>query len=424
MAVVDNPVSAYAHLRSGDFRVGVIQLNREEQLGWVEQMCDDPRGAPIEWIALVSPPAIQMSWIREFVAARCFDFHTLPLDLERFGDVLGHADGMAGLTQGELLKPEVVQAPGDALLVGDSQAMKRVMRAIVKVAASNLPVLIGGESGTGKEQVALALHAASRRGASAPFVAVNCAALTPSLVQSELFGHEKGAFTGAHRQRIGRIEAAAGGTVLLDEVGDLPPQVQVSLLRFLEERTIERVGATETFHVDVRVIAATHVDLEAAVARGEFREDLFYRLNVLNIHVPPLRERPEDLVILADHFLARQRQGGNVRAHGFSEGARRAMLQHNWPGNVRELLNRVSQAGVMCEGRLITREDLSLERREGPRHLATLKEARDSAERQALMAALAWADGNVTRAAKMLEVSRKHLYNLFERHGLTPRRGD
>ncbi len=304
------------------------------------------------------------------------------------------------------------------MIIGESPEMQSVFRAIPKIASSDAFVLIQGESGSGKELIARAIHQQSPRSAQ-PFFAVNCAALSEGLIQSELFGHEKGAFTGAHRRKIGRFEAAAGGTILLDEIGDLPPETQVNLLRFLETRKIERVGGTESIEIDVRIIAATHVDLQRAIADGFFRQDLYYRLNVLAIRLPPLRDRGGDIQRLADHFfslytneITRRRLGG------FSADARHAMSQWHWHGNVRELKNRVQKATVMCDKGPISRQDLGLERRCGARDMKTLDEARDQAERIAILNMLDLTGHNVTEAAENLQVCRMTLYRLMKKHGI------
>jgi DNA-binding NtrC family response regulator len=277
--------------------------------------------------------------------------------------------------------------------------------------------VIWGESGTGKELVARAVHLHSPR-ANGPFEAVNCAALPASLIQSELFGHEKGSFTGADRCKIGRFEAASGGTIFLDEIGDLSPELQVILLRVLEQKVMRRVGGTRDIPIDVRVVAATHVDLQKAVANNVFREDLYYRLNVLHLDIPPLRDRAEDIELIAKHYLEQFSSKNNPRVRGFSEGALEVMNYHPWPGNVRELINRVHQATILAEGRMIGASDLGLERRGADRDKMTLDEIRDSAEKTAIAAALARARNNVSRAARDLGISRTTMYRFMEKHSI------
>jgi len=289
---------------------------------------------------------------------------------------------------------------------------------IKRIAKVDAPVLIRGESGSGKEMAAQAIHQLSAR-ASGPFVAVNCGAMHPSLIQSELFGHMKGSFTGASRDERGFIEAADGGTVFLDEIGDLPLDLQVNLLRFLQEMTINRIGSTRSIRVDVRVIAATNVDLDKAVLAGKFREDLFYRLNVLPLHMPPLRERKSDVALLAQHFFTKYVHDKSPRLRGFSRRSLAAMEAHDWPGNVRELINRVRRAMVMSEGRLITPVDLGLEERSEAPLQDALDEARTEAERSAISCSLQSAGRNVSLAARQLGVSRMTLYRLMAKHSIT-----
>jgi DNA-binding NtrC family response regulator len=285
-----------------------------------------------------------------------------------------------------------------------------------KLAPTESPVLIRGESGTGKELVARTLHRQSQRH-SKPFIAINCGAIPEHLIQSELFGHEKGAFTGAHQRKIGRIEAANGGTLFLDEIGDLPLELQANLLRFLQEKHIERVGGSQPIPVDVRVLAATHTDLEAAIEKKRFREDLYYRLNVLQVATVPLRERHGDLATLANHFSHFYSHETGRRPRSFSEDALIAMGKHDWPGNVRELANRVRRGLVLAEGRQIEARDLGLI---SPHTLATpmgtLEEYKSRAERQALCDVLNRHSDNLSVAAKVLGVSRPTFYRLLHKH--------
>ena len=305
--------------------------------------------------------------------------------------------------------------PSIANLMGESPALLAMRSLLHKYAGIDLPVLISGETGTGKELAAHALHQLSRR-CQHPILAVNCGAISSSLLQSELFGHEKGAFTGATGRRQGLFESADGGTVFLDEVGDLPPEAQTSLLRVLQEGTIERVGSNQSINVDVRIIAATHVDLEQAVEAGRFRRDLYYRLNVLRLPMPALRERNEDIELLAGHFLEKFRSNHATRARGFSETARRALREHSWPGNVRELLNRVQRAAVTAEANLIECVDLELtlpdDLPDGDGDTGSTN-ARDH-----LLACLAHSDYNISACARRMQVSRVTVYRMCHRYGL------
>ena len=308
-------------------------------------------------------------------------------------------------------------AEGEHELLGESLAVRDLRRLLAKLAPTDSPVLIRGESGTGKELVARTLHRQSRR-VDKPFVAINCGAIPEHLIQSELFGHEKGAFTGAHQRKVGRIEAADGGTLFLDEIGDLPLELQANLLRFLQEQQIERVGGNRPVEVDVRVLAATHVDLEAAIDAGTFREDLYYRLNVLQVGTAPLRERSEDPPLLANHFSRLYSLETGRRPRRFSEDALAAMAMHAWPGNVRELANRVRRGLVLAEGRQIEAQDLGLEcARDGP-PLSSLEVYKLCAERQAMCDALARYGDNLSVAARMLGVSRPTFYRLLHKHRL------
>ena len=302
-------------------------------------------------------------------------------------------------------------------MIGNSPSMLALYCELEKVMRARAPVFISGESGVGKELAARAVHMGSMR-RQGPFIPVNCGAMPEPLVESLLFGHEKGAFTGASERSIGSIEAAGGGTIFLDEIGDLPRPAQASLLRFLQESTVTRIGSTREIRIDTRIIAATHMDLRKAVQAGRFREDLFYRLNVLNVAVPPLRERDSDSVLIAEHFFNTRRCDGAEGLRGFSDQALKCIRRHSWPGNVRELLNRVQRAMVMCDGALMTPEDLQLalpSERPTPRSLAN---ARAGLEREIVEAALVRNGWNASAAARDLGVSRVTLYRLRRRLGL------
>jgi DNA-binding NtrC family response regulator len=368
----------------------------------------------IEWIGVFRPDALESPAWHSLILDHLFDHHTLPIDSERLLGTLGHALGRAALHR----SPEDDEVPSaQSGILGRSPAIRVLLRQIKRLAPVCAPVLIGGESGTGKELAAQAIQRGSAR-AQAPFVSINCSAIPAALVQSELFGHVRGAFTGADRDKTGIFEAANHGTVFLDEIGDLSMDVQVSLLRFLQDKVVMRLGSTSRLQLDVRVIAATHVDLERAMAAGRFRHDLYYRLKVLSLTVPPLRERRSDIELLARHFFGQFAHEANACLKGFSPAALSAMAAHDWPGNVRELVNRVRSAVVMADGRYITPADLDLP--EPGKSLTDgigLADVRLDAERRAVHSSLDLARRNVSQAARWLGVSRMTMYRLMAKHG-------
>ncbi|PIE05079.1 MAG: transcriptional regulator [Spirochaetales bacterium] len=353
-----------------------------------------------------------------------YDFITKPVNLERLGLLVKRALGRRELARKhQELQQEVsrleTRAEGGELL-GRSAAMQRVFDVISQVAPTRASVLVTGESGTGKELVTNALHAASPR-KDAPLVKVHCAALSESLLESELFGHEKGAFTGAAAQRKGRFELADGGTVFLDEIGEIDPSVQIKILRVLQERSFERVGGEKTIHVDVRIIAATNRDLKQEVDAGRFREDLYYRLNVVNIHLPALRERADDIPLLAARFLEDVARDNGKDVQGFEPKAAMALRSYSWPGNIRELRNVVESAVVMSRNKYITPEDLppQVTNRDddgGVRIPLGLPMA--EAEKIILRANLNALGGNKSRTAEVLGIGRKTLHRKIHDYGM------
>ena len=368
----------------------------------------------MQWLALVDKSAIADERLKELILNRCHDFHTLPIDLDRLKMALGHAYGLAQLYQ--KFEDSKINPHKDGL-IGVSKSIQELRKIIEKASQSDSPVMICGESGTGKELVASAIHAQSGL-RNKSFVAVNCASIPGSLIQSELFGHEKGAFTGANAQRIGRIEQAAGGSLFLDEIGDLGLDFQVNLLRFLQEKSICRLGGHQEFKVDARVIAATHVNLENAIKQGSFREDLYYRLNVLRINISPLRERREDIEYLARHFFDKFKLKTHSQVLGFRSDALIAMRLHHWPGNVRELINRIHQATIMAAGKLITPDDLGLQTENRTCLINDLETARAEAERKTILAMTTFTRRNMSEAARRLGVTRATLYRLIYKHKL------
>ncbi|MCO7522471.1 MULTISPECIES: sigma-54 dependent transcriptional regulator [unclassified Pseudomonas] len=391
--------------------VGLVRL-QASHLRHPEAVKDLIKRSNTEWIAVLSAEELRLQNVGDFVCEWFFDFHTLPFDVSRVQVTLGRAFGMARLRGKGAVQ---VNEPAHELL-GESRPLRELRKLLGKLAPTESPVLIRGESGTGKELVARTLHRQSLRH-DMPFIAINCGAIPEHLIQSELFGHEKGAFTGAHQRKVGRIEAANGGTLFLDEIGDLPLELQANLLRFLQEKHIERVGGNQPIAVDVRVLAATHVDLEKAIGQGRFREDLYYRLNVLQVVTAPLRDRHGDLSMLASHFSQFYSQETGRRPRSFSEGALAAMGRHDWPGNVRELANRVRRGLVLAEGRQIEALDLGLQALpEQDQPLGTLEDYKHRAERQALCDVLNRHSDNLSIAAKVLGVSRPTFYRLLHKH--------
>lgn len=346
-----------------------------------------------------------------------YDFHHKPFDASVLNLIVNRAFYLHQLQceNRELLKSSINTAiPG---LVTNDPKMVKLCQQIQRIASSNISVALLGESGTGKELLARALHELSDRRRH-HFVAVNCAAIPENLLESELFGHEKGAFTGAVKQTHGKIELAQGGTFFLDEIGDLPFSLQSKLLRFLQERTIERIGGREQIPVDVRIVCATHQNLQEMIAAKTFREDLFYRLSEITIQIPPLRDRVGDAILLA-HFFKNQFCVKDKRHNlYFTQEALDAIENHPWPGNVREIENCIKRAVVMAQGNQIAVEDLGLAPAQKPAELATLREIREKIECEALVRALARVDGNVAKAAEILGVTRPTLYDLMNRYGL------
>ena len=407
--------AAEALLAARRFKVGLLVQTERDPLCLDTLSAFLNRHGALEWVGIFDHAEIAKATCRELILEHMFDHHTLPFDALRVADCLGHANGRAQLR--EQLTP-AAPAEGELPIVGTSRLMVELLRKVRRAALADVPVLISGENGAGKDLVGHALHRYSGR-AAAPFVAINCGAIPPSLIQSELFGHDKGAFTGAVQAHAGYLERANGGTLLLDEITDLPPALQVNLLRFLQEGTISRVGSTRVLRLSVRVLAATNVDLDAAVASGRLRQDLFYRLNVLPLRVPSLRERRDDIPLLAQHFFRMFAKEKGARLMGFSQRALKALQDHSWPGNVRELINRVRSSMIMAQGRLIGPDDLGLGTADTVACRHDLQAARLKAEREAIDSSLEQAGRKVAVAARRLGVSRMTLYRLMDKHGLT-----
>ncbi|AGH48152.1 MULTISPECIES: PEP-CTERM-box response regulator transcription factor [unclassified Sphingomonas] len=352
------------------------------------------------------------------IASGAYDFYQKPVDIDTLGLIVARAFHLHAIEQ-ENARLAASGAGGQTVLgsiVTAAPEMLKVARTIERVANANVSVMLLGASGTGKELLARGLHNASDR-AKGTFVAINCAAIPENLLEAELFGYEKGAFTGAVKTTEGKIELAEGGTLFLDEVGDIPLPLQVKLLRFLQERVIERIGSRRTIPVDTRIVCATHQDLEAMIAAGSFREDLYYRLAEIVVRIPTLAERHGDATLLAKHFLTRFAKEMNPAVRGFAPDALAALNDWTWPGNVRELENRMKRAVIMAEGKLLTAADLDLDMADNA-ELINLKAAREMADRRAIRQALARTEGNVSNAAKLLGISRPTLYDLFKQYDL------
>ncbi len=343
-----------------------------------------------------------------------FDFFTKPVALDELRVIVKRAVALRRLeTENTALRDQLRQGGGMGRMMGQSEEIQKVFRMIRKVAGAEVTVLVTGDSGTGKELVAREIHRLSPR-AERPFVSISCGAIPENLLESELFGHEKGSFTDAYTSREGKLETADGGTVFLDEIGEMPMSLQVKILRFLQEREIERVGGRKVIPLDVRILAATNRDLKDEVAAGRFREDLFFRLSVVNIQLPPLRERKADIVYLAQCFLDRYAAEFGRGRLAFSRGALRALQHYGWPGNVRELEHRVQRGIVLSKGRVIRAEDLELEGDEAA-EMSSLRAAREEAERAVVSTALRRNCGNIARAARDLEISRPTLHDLIRK---------
>ncbi|WP_026289950.1 PEP-CTERM-box response regulator transcription factor [Thioalkalivibrio sulfidiphilus] len=351
------------------------------------------------------------------VGLGAYDFYQKPVDADLLNLIVKRAQRLYELERENRRLRDGAGTTALPGLIAGSPEMLKVCRTVEKVAPVDVTTLLLGESGTGKEVVARSIHALSPR-KDFRFVAINCAAIPDNLLESELFGYEKGAFTGAAKQTKGKIEYADGGTLFLDEVGDLPHPLQAKLLRFLQERVVERVGGREEIPVDVRVVCATHQDLTTLIEEGRFREDLFYRISEMTVTIPPLRERSGDTLLLARALLERFAKEQGRPLKGFTAEALKAMERHTWPGNVRELENRVKRAVIMAEGNQINVEDLELSPEGEDPLMLNLRQVRDEAEAKALRRTLQIVDGNISRAAELLGVSRPTLYDLLKKHDL------
>jgi len=353
----------------------------------------------------------------EAIDRGAYDYYQKPIDPDTLKIITLRARNLHALEgENRRLKQRPHNSPLQGVIAG-SPEMLEVCRLVERVASTDATVLLRGESGTGKELLARALHDLSAR-SSARFVAINCAAIPDTLLESELFGYEKGAFTGAAKRTLGKIEIASGGTLFLDEIGDMPLALQAKLLRFLQERVLERLGGREEIEVDVRVLCATHRHLEQMISDGDFRQDLFYRLSEISIEIPPLRQRTGDAVLLAQTFLRRQAEIDNPRVRGFTEEALAMIDTAPWLGNVRELHNNIRRAVIMADDSRIDAAQLGLQDGQCGQTSLDLRQARDAAEQRVLIRALNQAENNIAKAASLLGISRPTLYDLMDKHGL------
>ncbi|NDV11228.1 sigma-54 dependent transcriptional regulator [Crenobacter caeni] len=391
--------------------VGLLRITRLT-VGECRRLLMQGSTSHIRWIALLDPEEREDLRVRALVDDFCFDFCTVPVPLLRLLSIAGHAYGMAGLRV-PVLRPLPV-----AGFVGEHPAFLGFLEDLSRVGAMDVTVLLHGETGTGKELAARFIHDCSAR-AKSPFFSVNCGSLAPNLVQSELFGNEKGAFTGAHERRVGYIEATDGGTLFLDEIGDMPAEAQVSMLRFLQEGTIIRLGGSKHLKVDARIVAATHVDLVQSIRERTFREDLYHRLRVCQISIPPLRERLSDLPLLSAHFIRKYADKFGLPERHLSGEALALMQAYPWPGNVRELENRICQGLIMARGRVLTPADMGFE---GPAESPDLlRVQRGAGEKTSLQQSLSINGGDCALAAHEIGVSRATFYRLLAKHGISPR---
>jgi len=352
------------------------------------------------------------------ISAGAYDFYQKPIDADVIGVIVARAFSVAAIETENRKMREV--AGSDIGIIGNSEAIDRLRMMVKRIAPTQITALLLGESGTGKEVTANAVHIASDR-SKKPFIAINCASIPENLLESELFGFEKGAFTGAHRATKGKIECAEGGTLFLDEIGDMPFSLQAKLLRFLQEKTIERLGGRQEIDVDVRVVCATNQNLEEMVAEKTFREDLFYRVSEITLNIPPLRDRDEDVLILAQYFLQMYATEYKRNVKSFSEDGLSAIKAHKWPGNIRELQNKVKSSVIMTTGTQVTAFDLGFfDHSDTEFELSlNLRTVREKAESLAIQKAYALAEGNMSKTSELLGVTRPTLYSLIEKYALT-----
>jgi len=355
------------------------------------------------------------------IALGASDFFQKPVEPEILGHIIDRAFNIHQL-EDDNRRLNLFQST-DPTLIGTSEAMQKVIKMVERIAKNNVSTLLLGESGTGKEVLAKSIHHLSDR-QDQPFIAINCASIPENLLESELFGYEKGAFTGANKQTKGKIECAEGGTLFLDEIGDMPLSLQAKMLRFLQERVIERVGGRSEIAIDVRIVCATHRDLKGMIEQESFREDLYYRINEICIEIPPLRQRDSDIILLAKAFLGLFSKELSSRTKGFTSDAIQALMTHSWPGNIRELQNKIKSAVIMADNPMIDAQELGLQNLSPPIEVITLREVRAKAESKAIISAYGLCNQNMSKTAEQLGITRPTLYSLVEKYQineLTPK---
>jgi len=420
ISLAEDRASAVENFRTAQPSVVLLDLglpphpgNPEEGLATLSELLTMDR---LVKVIIISGQGEKQNALRA-IGAGAYDFLVKPVEMEELKFLLKRCLHVVQLEKEYAAMQQLVQGDSFEGMLGASTQMRPIFESIRKVATTDAPVLILGESGTGKEMAARAIHQKSNR-KNGPFIAINCSAIPETLLESELFGHEKGAFTGAHAQRKGRIEMANEGTLFLDEIGEIPLPLQVKLLRFLQDQCIERVGGRQEIQMNTRVVAATNADLKKSMAAGTFREDLFYRLAVVQLTLPPLRERDADVRLLAQFFLNRFSAEAKKTNVSFDQDAIRALNKHTWPGNVRELENCIRRAVIMAEGRRVTAKDLELNASGLGPNVVTLKDAREAVERQMLQQALKKHGGKIAPAAVELGLSRPTIYELMDKLGI------
>lgn len=420
--VAANGKEALAKIGEGSFKIILMDIKMPQMNGFLA--LDKIKTLDPDLLVILMTAYGSEKVAIEAIQKGAYDYFTKPFDLDEMRVVIRRAMEKCRLQQViKELQSKLEAEYGLDVIIGTSPAMQPVFDLIAKVATTDVTVLITGESGTGKELVARAIHARSER-RNGPFVTVNCAAIPENLLEAELFGHERGAFTGAHQQRHGKFEQAHHGTIFLDEIGDMSLPMQTKILRVLQEKEIEPIGGRGPVKVDLRLLAATHRDLKKAVDAGAFREDLFFRLNVVNIHLPPLRDRKEDLKVLADHFIKKYSRRFQKAVQGLTEEAYQLLLSYHWPGNVRELENIIQRAIVLSEGSELSapmiRGFLKLESDRAV--IGSLKakvgKTSEEVEKRTILEALSKTGGRREEAAKYLRISRKNLYNKMKKYGL------